>query len=381
VIYQLILKALSAGKSSALVTVIDCQRVDDRLVVGRMRFWSSGQAAGSLGEEWLDQEADQMARRVLETGKLEKSRVPSPVKSAGQYTLVAEPFFIPEELVVLGGGNISQPLVQIAALLGYKITVVDDRPAFTSPALFPGAARLVCDEFKKALSKIRFGPWCSVAIITRGHKHDLLCLEHLMKFDLAYLGMIGSRRKIKLIREHLCGQGVPESRLAGVHMPIGLDISAQTPDEIAVSIAAELIKVRRGGKARSLAEGTVGGKVAAGQHNAGYIPGGDVELLQALVKCVAEETPAVLATLVSTKGSTPRKAGAKMLIFRDGRTLGTIGGGCIEGEVRREALYISDKGVPRLFNYVLDSEVAADEGMACGGAMEVFLAPVAGEGE
>lgn len=379
-IYELILKALAAGESAALITVIECEGGEGP-AVGRTRFWSSEQVAGSLGGEWLDQEADRMARRVLVTGELEKNQIPSPGKPASRYTLMAEPFFVPDELVVLGGGHIAQHLVQIAALLGYKTTVVDDRPAFTNPALFPGAARLICDEFEKALDQIRFGPWCSVAIITRGHKYDLLCLERLIELDLAYLGMIGSKRKIKLIREHLRCQGVPESRLAGVYMPIGLDTGAQTPAEIAVSIAAELIKVKRGGKAGSLAGEAAGGKAAAKQCNAGYTSEADVELLQMLVQGVAEGTPAVLATVVATRGSTPRKAGAKMLIFRDGRVLGTIGGGLIEGKVCRMALDVLEQGVPTLFKYVLNNEVAADAGMVCGGAMEVFLAPFAGKGE
>lgn len=377
-IYKLILESLFAGESSALVTVIACEGINDSMV-GRMRFLSPGRRIGSLGEEWLNLEADRLAGRALETGELEKSLLFSPGQPAGQYTLVAEPFFVPEELVVLGGGNIAQPLVRIASLLGYSITVLDDRPAFTNPALFPGAARLICDDFKKALGKIPLGPWCSAVIITRGHQHDLACLKHLINTDMAYLGMIGSRRRIKMIREHLHSQGVPEDCLDRIHMPIGLDIGAQTPAEIAVSIVAELVKVRRGGKARSLSEETGGGKTAAGRHGAGSTSGEDVKLLQGLAGFATQEIPAVLATVVSTKGSTPRKAGAKMLIYRDGRTLGTIGGGCIEGEVRREALGVLDGGAPKLFRYLLDSEVAADEGMACGGAMEVFLASVVGE--
>lgn len=377
--YKRIAEALADGERSVLITII-ARAGTGYPPVGHTRFWSPGEAAGNLGEEWLNREADRMARRVLDSGELEKRRLASPAQPDGHFTLVAEPVLLSEELVVLGGGNIARPLVQIAALLGYKITVVDDRPAFASPGLFPAAARVVCDDFQKALAEIRLGPWCSAVIITRGHRHDLACLERLIGLDLAYLGMIGSRRRIKLVRAHLQEQGVPEARLDRVHMPIGLSIGAQTTAEIAASIAAELVKVRRGGTARSLAEETGGGRVFPGRQGASCsIAGEEAGLWQALAECEEHKTPVVLATVVSTKGSTPRKAGAKMLIFRDGRSLGTIGGGCVEGEVRREALDVFDSGVPRLFNYLLDSEAAADEGMACGGAMEVFLMPVTGE--
>ncbi|MCL6638611.1 MAG: XdhC family protein [Firmicutes bacterium] len=370
-LYELVLNALDAGEGCSLVTVI---RADSRRT-GAVRFYSPARTAGGLGEEWLDREADRLAARSLAGGKVETARLSAPGKPEEQVILMAEPFFLPEELVVLGGGNIAQPLVRIAALLGFKVTVVDDRPSFASPGLFPDAWRVLCEPFENFGKVVEMGPWSSVVIITRGHKHDLVCLKQAVGRDLAYLGMIGSRRRVKLIREHLRELGVPESRLEEIFMPIGLDIGAQTPAEIAVSIAAELVKVRRNGKARSLAEEAGGGR-PAGPRGAGYLSEKDVELLRVLVDCGRSGTPAVLATVAAAKGSTPRKAGAKMLIFRDGRTLGTIGGGCVEGEVIRKALDVFDSGAPVLFQYYLDSDVAAGEGMACGGAMEVFLAPV-----
>lgn len=375
-LYEWVLDTLSAGVSSALVTVIE----GDSKQAGGMRFWSPGRTAGSLGGEWLDREADQLARRSLESGKVEIDRHSDPGRPGGQVTLMAEPFFLPQELVVLGGGNIAQPLVRMAALIGYKVTVLDDRPAFANALLFPDAERVICEDFERFTRKIELGPWCSVVIITRGHKHDLDCLKQVITRDLAYLGMIGSKRRIKQLREHLHGLGVTDSRLEQIYMPIGLDIGAQTPAEIAVSIVAELIKVRRGGKAKSLAEDAGGGR-PAGQHDTVFLSERDVELMRTVVECADRRTPAVLATIAAVKGSTPRKAGAKMLIFRDGRTLGTIGGGCVEGEVIRKALTVFDDGSPVLFHYFLNSDVAANEGMACGGGMEIFLAPVAGKQE
>ncbi|MEW6426014.1 MAG: XdhC family protein, partial [Bacillota bacterium] len=143
------------------------------------------------------------------------------------------------------------------------------------------------------------------------------------------------------------------------------------------SIAAELIKVRRGGGARSLAEDFGGG-----QGNRGYLRGGslaaqDLDLFQALVACVRQGTPAALATVIAARGSSPRKAGAKMLIFPDGSICGTIGGGLVEEEVRRAGLdLLAAGGLPVLFEYAMDNDTAAAEGMICGGKVEVLLEPV-----
>ena len=382
-IYESVLNALAAGERAALVTLVDVAGEGEGFfpLPGSKLFWSRTAVAGSLGSDWLDRAALDLAARALRTGVVEKAEVPVPGQSAGQCTLVAEPFFTPEELVILGGGNIARPLVQVAAMLGYAVTVVDDRPEFASSERFPEARRVVCDDFARALESLPLGPGTGVVIVTRGHQHDLLCLERLIGRDLAYLGMIGSRRKIKLMKEHLLAKGVPEESIAAVYMPIGLDLGAQTPEEIAVSIAAELIKVRRGGGARSLAEDFGGG-----QGNRGYLRGGsltaqDIDLFQALVACVRQGTPAALATVIAARGSSPRKAGAKMLIFPNGSICGTIGGGLIEEEVRKAGLALlaagpDRPGSPGVYRFSLDGATAAAEGMICGGQVEVFIEPV-----
>lgn len=388
-IYEYVLNALAAGERAVLVTVAaveegqgqEGKREKEGIfpAPGSKRFFSPELRAGTLGAGWLDQAADELAGRALHSGTLEKARVfgPAGAAAAGHCLLVAEPFFRPDELVILGAGHIARPLVQVAAMLGYAVTVVDDRPEFASRERFPEARQVICADFEQALESLPLGPGTSVVIVTRGHQHDLLCLERLIGRDLAYLGMIGSRRKVKLIKEHLLAKGVPEERIAAVYMPIGLDLGAQTPEEIAVSIAAELIKVRRGGGARSLAEDFGGG-----QGNRGYLRGGslavqDIDLFQTLVTCVRQGTPAALATVIAARGSSPRKAGAKMLIFPDGSICGTIGGGLVEEEVRRAGLdLLAADGFPVIFNYSMDNATAAAEGMICGGAVEVLIEPV-----
>jgi xanthine dehydrogenase accessory factor len=182
-----------------------------------------------------------------------------------------------------------------------------------------------------------------VVIITRGHQHDQECLRRLIKYPLAYLGMIGSRRKINIVRQQLLEEGIDAEKLERVHMPVGLDVGAQTPGEVAVSIAAELLRECRGGSAHSLKDHSPKRVAVVG----------DVEMLSAVDREVlqkaltGDETPAAVATIVKTRGSTPRKAGARMLVYADGRILGTIGGGCGESEVRVAALGVIDENLPQ----------------------------------
>lgn len=377
-IYEYVLDAVSAGERALLVTLVDRNR-DILPMPGSKRFFSESRVAGSLGMAWLDKAADDLARRALKTGLFGKAQIPSPEHPAAECTLVAEPFFKPAELLVLGGGNIARPLVQVAALLGYRVVVIDDRPEFSCTEQFPEAWRVICDDFAQALQNLHLGPWASAVIVTRGHQHDFTCLERLIKYDLAYLGMIGSKRKVELSKEYLRARNVPEERLARVYMPIGLDVGAETPEEIAVSIAAELVKVRRGGAARSLAEQANGVNARSGYLKNGCYSTQDLELLIEMVNRARQGKAAALATVIATWGSTPRKAGAKMLIFPDGGLLGTIGGGVIEEEVRKKGLSLLEADQPGLFKFSLDNETAASQGMVCGGSMEVFIEPIKGD--
>ena len=135
-----------------------------------------------------------------------------------------------------------------ARLLDFTVTVIDDRTDFASREKFPDSSiRLIADDFVTALRTLRLTPASHVVIVTRGHKHDEICLREVIDQPVRYLGMIGSRRRTTTIREHLRRQGVDPLHLRRVHAPIGLDIGAQTPEEIALAILAEIVLVRRGG--------------------------------------------------------------------------------------------------------------------------------------
>lgn len=158
---------------------------------------------------------------------------------------VVEPVFSSSLLYLFGAGHVSQYVAQVAALAGFTIVVVDDREDFANVERFPMAQEFVVEDFHAVFDRLRFRGNEFVAILTRGHKYDALVLEGVMKNPTRYVGMIGSRRKNKLVMDHLKSKGFSEDALKAVHAPIGLDIDAETPEEIAVSIVAELIAVRR----------------------------------------------------------------------------------------------------------------------------------------
>ncbi len=336
----------------ALATIIEAEK---RELVGQKILVAESRTFGTLKGTQLVAKIKSLAEEALKKGDLCLVEIAS---DAGALRILIECFHPVARLLVLGGGHIAQPLVKIASLLNYEITVIDDRPAFANSERFPSAKEVICDDFVRALKYQKIDPGTSVVIVTRGHKHDLDCLKHVLRYEPGYVGMIGSRRRIKLVREHLIESGYPPDRVDRVYMPIGLDIGAETPEEIAVSIAAQLVEVRRGVACYPMSPTSNSEQW---------------ELLERMLEYVNRGEPLVAATVIRTKGSTPRKPGAKMLVLPDGRCIGTIGGGCGEAEVRSEALMLFDSPGVKVYRVMLHADIAAEEGMACGGEMDVFL--------
>ena len=354
-----------------IVTVIGQQNLPDSVVGKKVIVKLNGaRQAGDLQLPWLEEQVTETVKKSQPVGMFQAATLSNPARPEQSATVMLAPYQPPYQLIILGGGHIAMPLATIGKILGYQVTVVDDRHDFANKERFPGADRVICCDFSHIEKHLELGPLSSVVIITRGHQHDQECLRQLIKYPLAYLGMIGSRRKIHIVRRQLLEEGVDAARLEQVHMPVGLDVGAQTPGEVAVSIAAELLRERRGGSAHSLKDHSPK-KAAAGVE----LPTtADTEVLQKTL--TGDDTPAALATIVKTRGSTPRKAGARMLVYGDGRIVGTIGGGCGESEVRLAALGVIDENQPRLHKVSLSADTAAVEGMVCGGMMEVFIEPV-----
>jgi len=160
-------------------------------------------------------------------------------------TLLVEPLASAPRLIVFGGGHVGAKVAQAAAFAGWRVTVADDRPEFADPVRLPFAERtLVCD-YGNLPKNLGIDAASYVVICTRGHQHDALIAEQVSRLDTRYLGMLGSRRKVALTWKMLEAWGVPADRLTLVHAPIGMAIGADTPEEIAISVVAEMIAVRR----------------------------------------------------------------------------------------------------------------------------------------
>jgi xanthine dehydrogenase accessory factor len=169
-------------------------------------------------------------------------------------------------LVIFGGGHVGKAVATCAAAAGFAVTVVDDRPEFAARDRFPGARAVVCGRFDAAPESVPITGKSYVVIVTRGHRHDEAVLGACLRYGPKYIGMIGSRRKVALTFGRLEREGISRDRLAAVHAPIGLPIGARTAEEIGVSIVAELISARRGGRPHPGREDApvISGEAAAG---------------------------------------------------------------------------------------------------------------------
>jgi xanthine dehydrogenase accessory factor len=243
-------EALEGGAPVVGLTVLDC---DDPAVPpgARMCVWAE-RAAGTLGRANLDEAAVRMAQGVLaEDGPAG----PRTVEADGtRCTLYAEPHRAPPELVIVGAGHVARPLCRIGAMLGFRVTVLDDRPEFATRERFPEAAEVRPARFDDPFRGLRITGRTYLVLVTRGHKYDFEALRDVLhRPELpAYVGMIGSRRRTRAALEQLARDGIDDARLRAVHAPIGLDVNAETPEEIAVAVCAELVLARRGGTGRPL---------------------------------------------------------------------------------------------------------------------------------
>lgn len=277
--------------------------------------------------------------------------------------IVVEPFCEQERLILLGGGHVSLALASFAAKTGFLVTVVDDRPSFANAVRFPFAREVICDSFESALEQLCITSSDYIAILTRGHRHDGVCLRNLYKQkNPLYIGMIGSRRRVRELKNQLMEEeGIKKEWLDQIHSPIGLSIGAISPEEIAVSILAELIQVKRQSR-----EG-----YQAMQSDI------DMDVIETLANVPKEkkESKKVVATVLESKGSTPRKAGAKMVVYDNGAIDGTIGGGCAEAAMIQDAraLLREAQGSYKICEVDMTGAIAQEEGMVCGGTMKVLL--------
>lgn len=277
--------------------------------------------------------------------------------------VLLEPFFPESKMIVLGGGTISESLVRLATDIGFKVVVYDDRINFANQERFPTAAEVVCESYERLSEVLHITENDYVVIVTRGHQYDMTCLKQVIDIQPKYLGMIGSTRRVRGIKEQMIQEGYREDLLEKMCSPVGFNIGGITPVEIAISIIAQIIALRRLGTTDMIIANAAKKKVDYSDM--------DGKVLEKIAS--KEEKRIAIVTVTGTKGSTPRGAGAKMIAWRDGKTLGSIGGGCSEGEVILASRDLLEEGTYTTLQVDMTADIAAEEGMVCGGVMNVLI--------
>jgi len=253
-------EALSRGEEAALVTIVSSNGSTPQRVGAKMLVFGDGRIVGTVGGGCYEYDAIGKAKTVLATRK------PTTVKydlnddfaqesglvCGGQMEVFIEPIEASPAVYIFGAGHVGYYLAKMAHEAGFAVHVIDDRAAFANTERFPFAASVVVDDIPDWLARATLPTTSYAVVVTRGHRNDLDALRALAPRELRYMGLIGSRAKVARLYEQLISEGgVDPDRLARIHAPIGLDLGAVTPQEIAVSITAELIAVRRG-KAEAL---------------------------------------------------------------------------------------------------------------------------------
>ena len=248
-------EALKTGEEVALVTIVAANGSTPQRVGAKMLVYADGRVVGTIGGGCYENEALWKAREALKTRKActvkyeltDDFAEESGLICGGQMEVFIEPIEPSPAVYIFGAGHVGQFVGRVAHDAGFQVFVIDDREKFANRERFPDAAEIVVDDIPSWLARTTLPFSAYAVVVTRGHRHDLDALRALSRQDLRYLGLIGSRAKVKRIYDVLAEDGsVTVEQLERVHAPIGLDIGAVTPQEIAVSIVAELIAIRRG---------------------------------------------------------------------------------------------------------------------------------------
>jgi xanthine dehydrogenase accessory factor len=240
-----VLELIKKGDTFCLATVVESTHSD--LAAGsKMIVFKDGHTEGKFGSK-----PAVSALRAAAMQKLEENKK-GVVEIEPGLRVFLDVLSSEARLIVCGAGHIAVPLVRFAREVGFQITVLDDREDFANAERFPDC-EVIAEEFTQALRGLRYGPSTYVVIITRGHEHDVDCLTEVLPRENAYVGLIGSRRRVRFVLEWLGRKGIAPPRLEEVFTPIGIPIGAESPEEIALAIVSELVCVRRKGSRQARA--------------------------------------------------------------------------------------------------------------------------------
>ena len=261
-VFDEVVKLRRQGKKAALATIVQIRGSVPSFQTAKMLVREDGSTVGSVGGGCVEADVWAAAQEVI---KEERSRVlsfdltdeslaDSGLICGGKLEIFVEPIMPLPRVVIFGAGHISTQVSKIATIAGFKSWLVDDRPIYANETRFPEAERIFAGSFEDAFKAIEPDENTYLVIVTRGHQEDQNVLRWAVGTEARYVGMIGSKRKIRTIVRDLEKEGIDRQRLERVHMPIGLDIGAVVPEEIAVAIVAELVQNRRTGSDHHLSK-------------------------------------------------------------------------------------------------------------------------------
>ncbi len=252
-IYEQIVELRRQGRRGAVATITNVRGSIPSFQTAKMLVRDDGSIAGTIGGGCVEAEVWQAAREVMEEEKPRtltfnlnnNPKYDTGLVCGGTLEIFIEPVLPPALLYIFGAGHVAYNLYKVATIAGFEVVVVDDRQSYANRERFPDAREVIAEDFETVTARLNPPETSHIVIVTRGHRDDMRILRWAVNTRVRYLGMIGSRRKTISIYKELEKEGIPAERFANVHAPVGLEIGAVTPEEIAVSIVAEMIAVRR----------------------------------------------------------------------------------------------------------------------------------------
>src|SRR5450755_2330147 len=252
-IYEEIVKLRQEGRRGAVATIVNVRGSIPSFETAKMLVRDDGSIAGTIGGGCVEAEVWQAAREVMESEKPrtltfnlnQDPKNDTGLVCGGTLDIFVEAIVPPALLYIFGAGHVSVNLYQAAKSAGFDVTVVDDRESYANRERFPEAKEVIAEDFDLAMARLSPSESAYLVIVTRGHRDDMRVLRWAVQTPARYIGMIGSKRKTITIFQELTKEGLSPDLFERVHAPVGLDIGAITPEEIAVAITAELIAARR----------------------------------------------------------------------------------------------------------------------------------------
>jgi xanthine dehydrogenase accessory factor len=252
-VYEELLRLRSLGQKCALATIVDVRGSIPSYESAKLLVREDGSMTGTIGGGCVEAEVWNAAREVIETEKPkhltfnlgQDAAYDNGLICGGQLDVFVEPVLPIPHAFIFGAGHISKSLSKVATLAGFATVVIDNREAFANRDRFPEAAEVYAEEYEEVFPKLVVNESSYVIIVTRGHRDDMRVLKLAMATQARYISMIGSKRKVINVIRELEREGMPREAFERIHAPMGLDIGAISPEEIAISVAAEMIAVRR----------------------------------------------------------------------------------------------------------------------------------------